>query len=538
MVKTQIKNKEKAKEKLLKGIDIMADAVSSTLSPLGRNVAIAKANYQKKIYDRVVVHDGVTVAKSIDLKDEFENMGAQILVEAAKKQVDEVGDGTTAVIILAREIVKSAQKLIASGVNPMLLRRELEEAAEQIIDVIKADAKPIKDLEQKIQVATISSEDKVLGKLIAETLHKTGNDGVVTVEESKSTETQVEYQEGMQIDNGYISPYFVTDPTEMTATYENVDILVTDYIINDFMELLPFLKDKLLPKSNKLVVFARNITGDALLAFIQNKIEGKLYGLCIRAPYFGDLQKATLEDIAILTGATVVSKEAGFKLADIDLDYLGSASYVKSDKKGTIIVGGKGDKKLIEKRVEQLRKELKEEASEYNQEKLKERIGKLTGSIAIINVGGATEIEMKERKERVLDAVYATKAAVQEGVVVGGGIVYLYASSKLNSTTNGERILKDALKKPFWTMMENAGFDPGQKFEQIVNTSTEDMGVDVYDGEVKNMYAEGIIDPVLVPIQAIKNALSVAIQLITTDTVIVPDIKYEMSLLQQPGGKK
>lgn len=537
-MKSKIKYNEEATSRLIKGIDKLADAVAITLSPMGRNVAIARTNANKQIYERVVVHDGVTVARSIDLPDEFENMGAQLLRQAAQKQVDEVGDGTTVVVILAREIVKAAQKLIASGINPMTLRKELEEAAEKAIETIKKDSKPIKTLQQKIQVATISSEDKELGKLIGETLNKTGNDGVVTVEESKSTDTTVEFQEGMQLDNGYISQYFVTDPTDMTSTLENAYILVTNYDINNFTEIMPFLKERLLPNSNKLVIIAKDISGDALVSFIQNKIDGKLYTLCVRVPGFGDLQRATLEDIAIFTGATLIDKDAGMKLKDIDINDLGVAGYVKSDKRSTIISKGKGEKSEINKRVELIKKLLKDEESDYNQEKLRERLGKLTDSIAVINVGGATEVEMREKKERVLDAVYATKAAIEGGVVVGGEVIFLYARVFLGDNM-AEKILKEALKKPFETMMKNAGYDPGAKYEQLKAVEKENMGIDVYDGKVKDMIKEGIIDPVLVPTCAVRNAVSVAVQLITTDAIVVPDYEYEMSVLPaQPSRKK
>ena len=521
-MKSQIKFNQDAIDKILKGVDVLTDAVSSTLSPMGRNVAIAKTNVKGEVFDRIILHDGVSVARSIDLLCEFENMGAQILRQAAQKQVDEVGDGTTLVIILAREILKSAQKLVASGVNPVSLRYSLEKAKDILIDEIYNRSKPITSLEDKIKVACISAENKELGKLIGNTIDKVGNEGVVSVEESKSADTRVEYQEGMQLASGYLSQYFATDPTTMEAVFENVPILITDYELNNFKELLPFFEKELLPKTNKIVVIAGNLSGDALISFVENRVKGTLMPLVIRAPYFGIHRANFLEDLALFTGATFISKEAGMDLSDIKFNDLGSAKYVKSDKRTTIISKGSGDKELIKNRIKLIKSQLSEETSDFNKEKLRERLGKLTDSIAVIHVGGETEVEMKERRERVLDAVYATKAAVTDGIVPGGEVIFLDIRKKLGNSL-GEKIMFEALEKPFNKLMDNAGLNSGRMLAKLEHNNKENIGVDVLDGKIKNMIDVGIVDPTLVCANAIKNAVSVAISLLTTGTVIVPD---------------
>jgi chaperonin GroEL len=521
-MKTQLIFNEKARAKLLKGVNLLADAVAMTLGPRGRNVAIAKCTPKGEVYERKVVDDGVGVAKAIDLKDEFESMGAALIRESAQKQVDEVGDGTTAVIILAREIVNQCIAQIAKGINPMELRLRLEEDTKKLIKKLEKLARPIKSIEDKMQVATISSKDPEIGKLIADTYEKVGVDGVITVEESKMAETVVEHQEGMQFDKGYVSLYFITNPQTMTATLEETYVLVTDMTLSNFMDLVPFLKDQFLPKAKVLTVIAPEFTNDVLPSFIQNKIDGHFLSLCVTAPSFGQNMKNTLEDIAILTGGKFISADVGYSLKDLKFEDLGQAKRITSSKSETIIVGGRGDKQMIKDRIEQIKKQIEDEEVEFDREKLKERLGKLSNGIAVIKVGGQTEIEMKERWERATDAVSATRCAIKDGVVAGGEVVYL----NIRNIVKDNPILYHALKKPFLQLLENSGLDNNEIMFNINNPVLE-LGVDVTDGKVKNMVEAGIVDPMSVAKQAILNSVSVAIQIMICGAIIVPEIKEE-----------
>ncbi len=505
-----------ATKKLLEGIKILTDAVGTTLGPRGRNVSIDRD------YEVVSIHDGVTVANEIDLKDKIPAIGAKILKQAAQKQVEEVGDGTTAVIILSNAIIQEAHKIIATGVNPMSLRADLERGRDKVLKSLTSVAIPINTLEEKVQIATISAEDPALGKMIGETINQVGTEGVVTVEESKSSETLVEHQDGMQFENGFISFEFITDPVKLEATIENADILISERNVTNILELKPFL-DKYTLQGRNLVVLAPDVTDSALHSFVLTKLNGGMNLLCVKAPSFGAKQKDWLQDIAILTGATVVSEAASMRFENLEPSILGKADRVTSNKDTTIIVGGKGDKTALGERIDALKLQLEKEDSEFEQEKLRERIAKLTGGVAVIKVGGHTQVEMKERKERAIDAVAATKAAVEEGVTPGGEVVYLHARKELDLNNIGEKILFNALEKPFVKLLSNAGLSSEVKLNELnqtVITKNEGFGVDVTDGEIKNLLKAGIIDPVKVAKSAINNAVSVAVQLISIDAVI------------------
>lgn len=512
----QILSDQKVKEKLLNGVNILANAVGTTLGPRGRNVGITYTTPQGEDVEYKILHDGVTVASSINLEDKYEDFAVQIVRQAAQKQVDQVGDGTTVVCILAQAIFSECIKIISTGVNAMSLVKGLEEGAQKLINEFDTAAQPINTLGEKIQIATISAEDDVLGKMIGETLHKIGTDGIITVEESNSSETIVEHQEGMQFDHGYISHLFVTDPQKMEATVENAYVLLCDKNISNILELKPFL-DKFVQVAKNLVIIAPDVTDSALQSFIITKLNGGMNINCIKAPSIK--QKEWLEDLAILTGGQVIRGDAGMKLEDIEIGQLGQAQRVTSDKDATLIVGGKGKKEDIEARVSSLKAQLDKEKSEYEKSKLEERIAKLGKGVAVIKVGGYTEVEMKERKERAMDAVAATKAAIEEGIVPGGEVIYLQALLKLGDSI-ADNILKRSLRKPFNKLVENAGMDSGEMYGSLSKSLTLGNGIDVTDRKIKDMIKAGIVDPVKVAKSAIRNAVSVAIQLMTVDVLI------------------
>jgi len=523
-IKTELLFNKEAKDSLLRGVNIMADAVSSTLGPRGQNVALAKyVPNNGEIYQRVVIHDGVTVANFIDLEDEFENMGAQLLKQAAQKQVDIVGDGTTAVMILARAIIQESMELIASGVNPMALRKGLEQSSERLVNQLEQMAKPVSGVKDMEYIATISAEDEELGKLVAKTLDKVGKDGVVTVEESKSQFTTVDHQEGMQFDRGFIHPWFINNPNREEARLENAYFLITDLSLTTLAPLAAFF-ESLLKKSNILVIISPDISGEALPLLIKNKMEGKLFSIAIQAPSFGQNQKDILQDLAILTGGTYISGDAGYKLDDITIEHLGFAEYVASTKDATVIVGGSGTKKSIAERVESMKTSLLTTDGDFDKEQLKARIGKLTSGVAVIHVGGHTEVEMKERRERVIDAVAATRAAMEKGIVAGGEIAYLHARKYLGDPRGlHDIILYNALYQPFYKLIHNAGLSEVD-CALALQKKRESWGIDVTDGKAKDMIKNRIVDPVLVPMHAIRNAVSVAIQIMTTNVIGVPKI--------------
>ncbi len=509
-----------AREALLKGINTLTEAVATTLGPKGRNVAL-----DKKWGAPNVVHDGVTVAKEIELEDPFENMGAQLLKEAASKTADVAGDGTTTATILAKAIVAEGLKNIQAGSNPMILKKGIEKAVVTLVENLQKMSKKIASQEEVAQVATISAADSQIGNLIAESLQKVGKDGVVTVEEGKTMEMSVDYKEGMEFDKGYVSPYFVTDTDKMESSIEDPYILITDKKISAAADLVPFL-EKFVQVSKSLVIIADEVEGEALALLVVNKLRGTFNVLAVKAPGFGDRRKEMLEDIAILTGGTVISEDTGKKFESVEITDLGRAGRVTSDKENTLIVDGKGAKGKIEARIAQIKKELAASDSEFDKEKLQERLAKLTGGVAVINVGAATKVELKEKKERVIDAVAATKAAIEEGIVPGGEVALLRAGKALDGVVVegqeekiGIEIVKKALEQPFRLLVKNAGLDDGIALSKVTE-ATGNMGIDVMDGLIKDLVKAGIIDPVKVTRSALQNAASVAIMVMTTNVLI------------------
>lgn len=520
-----------ARKKLLDGVDKLVKAVATTLGPKGRNVAL-----DKKWGAPNVVHDGVTVAKEIELEEPFENMGAQLVKEAASKTADVAGDGTTTATVLAGAIVSQGIKMITAGANPMVMRSGLMKASDYVVAELKKNAKPI-TLKDAANVATISAGDIELGNLIAEALKRVGGkDGVVTVEEGKGLDTTFDHKEGMQFDRGFASPYFATDTDKMVAEVEDAHILITDKKISAVADLLPFL-EKFVKISKNLVIMADEVDGEALATLVVNKLRGTFNALVVKAPGFGDRRKEMLEDIAILTGGTVISEDLGKKLDNIEVEDCGRAEKVKSDKENTSIIGGKGVKAKIEARVAQIRREVGETTSEFDREKLQERLAKLSGGVAVINVGAATEVELKDKKERVNDAVAATKAALEEGIVAGGAVALLDISQKMDSKDLvkagankdelfGFELVKDALESPFAKLMENAGLNPGELIAKARSASAKGYGFDVLKTESTasavtiDMIKAGIIDPLKVVRTAVENAVSIATMILTTEALI------------------
>jgi len=514
-----------ARDKIMEGVNILTEAVSMTLGPRGRNVGFCRGDQKGNIFGRDIVHDGVSVARAIELSDEFQNFGAQVVKEAAQKQVDACGDGTTCVVILAQAILQECIQITSTGVNPMGLRKGLEEGVDRLIKELDKHAKPIKTLAEQIQIATISAGDKELGELVGKTLHDIGVDGVVTIEESKSSETTVVRQQGLQFDKGYYHPLFMTDPKEMIAVAENTYVLVTDKDITS-LEDMSTLLEAIAGRGATLTIISPNVGGEALPLLIQNKLAGKLLTLAIQAPSFGQNQKNVLQDIALLTDAKFITQDAGHELKDVVMGDLGFAEHITSTKNETIIVGGRGSKKTLSDRVKSIKKQMETEDNEFDQMKLKERYAKLTNGVAVINVGGHTEIEMKERKERVDDSVHATKAAMEKGIVVGGETIFLKIREMLGDSIT-DKILYRALEKPFNKLVENAGLDAGQLRERLLSYPDLNMGIDVMDSKLKDLMKAGIIDPLLVPQRALYNALSVSIALLTTGALIVPELKED-----------
>ncbi len=533
----QIKYGEEARAKLKDGIDKLANAVVTTLGPKGRNVAL-----DKKWGAPSVVHDGVTVAKEIELPDPFENMGAQLVKEAASKTNDVAGDGTTTATLLAQQIVTSGFKAVSSGANPMILRIGLEKGVSTVLSEVKRMSKKVTEGDVA-KVATISAQDENIGGLIADALKKVGKDGIVTVEEGRGLEFSIDYKEGMEFDKGYASAYFVTNTDRMEAEIDDAYILITDKKITSIQELVPFLEN-FVKVSKNLVIIADDIEGEALTTLVLNKLRGVINVLAIKAPGFGDRRKAMLEDIAFLTGATVISEEVGRKLESATVDDLGTAEKVLSTNEYTQIIGGKGKKSDVTDRIALLRREIDKATSDFDREKLQERLAKLSGGAAVINVGAATEIEMKEKKERVIDAVAATKAAIEEGVVPGGGVTLLRARAalkKLLDTTKvadqktGIEILYQALGEPVRWIIKNAGEDPGVVVEKIESSKSDDYGFNVMTMEYGSMLGAGIIDPAKVTRSAVQNAASVATMVLTTEA-LVTDIPEEKPAMPGPGG--
>lgn len=530
----QLKFGKEAREALVSGVDQLADAVSTTLGPKGRNVAL-----DRKWGAPSVTHDGVTVAKDIELEDPFQNMGAQLVKEASSKTNDVAGDGTTTATVLAKALVHAGMDAVESGSNPMILKAGIETAAEAIVNEIKKMAKPISTHDERAQVATISSADSQIGNLIADAMDKVGSDGVITVEEGQGLEVTVEYKDGMEFDRGYVSAYFVTDPSKMNATIEDVSLLLTDKKISSMTELLPFL-ESLVKTTKNLVIVADDIEGEALTTLVLNKLRGTLNVLAIKRPGFGDRAKEMLEDIAILTGGTVISDETGRTLESVTIEDLGHADRVTSDKDNTVVVGGKGQKTAVENRIKQIRQQIEVATSDFDREKLEERLAKLSGGVAVIKVGAATEVEMKEKKMRVEDAVHATKAAAEEGIVPGGGVALLRARkvlSKLNVPGDeglGITIVEKSLVEPFKKIVSNAGGTPDGAFEEV-DKAPITHGYDALKGVVVDMLKEGIVDPAKVTRSAVQNAASVAVMILTTEALVTDIPKKEEPTSGQPG---
>ncbi|MCE7865007.1 MAG: chaperonin GroEL [Bacteroidetes bacterium CHB5] len=525
-----------ARDRIKKGVDKLADAVKVTLGPKGRNVIL-----DKKFGAPTVTKDGVSVAKEIDLKDPIENMGAQLVKEVASKTADAAGDGTTTATVLAQAIYAHGIKNVAAGANPMDLKRGIDKAVEAVVENLSKQSKTIKGSQEITQVATISSNNDIeIGKMIATAMDKVGKDGVITVEEAKGTETEVKTVEGMQFDRGYLSPYFVTNTEKMEADLDHPYILIYDKKISSMKELLPVL-EATAQTGKPLVIIAEEVEGEALATLVVNKIRGALRVAAVKAPGFGDRRKAMLEDIAILTGGKVISEETGMKLEDASLDYLGRAEKVNIDKDNTTIVNGSGKKSEITARVNQIKAQIEVTTSDYDKEKLQERLAKLSGGVAILYIGAATEVEMKEKKDRVDDALHATRAAVQEGIVAGGGVAYIRAIDALKNVTTdnedqltGVNIIRLALEAPLRTIAENAGQE-GSVIVNKVREGKKDFGYNARDNKFEDFFAAGIIDPTKVSRLALENAASIAGLLLTTEAV-VSEIPEEKEVPAMPHG--
>lgn len=533
---------EEARKKILKGVNDLAKAVATTLGPKGRNVAL-----DKKWGAPNIVHDGVTVAKEIDLPDPFENMGAQMVKEAASKTNDVAGDGTTTATIIAEAIISEGIKNITAGANPMLLRKGIDKGVGIVVDMLKDKKREIKKSDIA-KVASISAGDSGIGAKIAEALDKVGRDGVVTVEDGKSLTIDIEYKEGMEFDRGYVSPYLVTNPEKMEAEIEGAYILLTDKKIAAIQDLLPFL-EKFVKVSKNLVIVADEIEGEALATLVVNKLRGTFNVLAIKAPGFGDRRKEMLDDIAVLTGGTVISEDTGKTFESIEVTDLGQADKVWADKDNARIIGGKGEKKAIDSRIALLKRQVAETDSDFDKEKLEERLAKLAGGVAQINVGAATELELNEKKERVKDAVGATKAAIEEGIVAGGGIALLEIAAEINNKhlenakagddiLTGLRVLTMSLEKPFMKLMENAGYNGQAMVEKVRSKNAHNMGIDVMSEsqEPIDMFVSGIIDPAKVVRSAVQNAASVGAAVLTTEALITEKPEEKKDMPQMPGG--
>jgi chaperonin GroEL len=535
----QLKFGKSARAKLLKGIDTVAKAVVTTLGPKGRNIAL-----DKKWGAPNIVHDGVSVAKEIDLPDPFENMGAQLVKEAASKTNDNAGDGTTTSTLLAQVMTASGMKKVNAGANPMILKRGMEKAVEVVVAELKKMAKPIKGKEEISQVASISAGEPEIGAKIAEALDKVGRDGVVTVEEGKGLTIDIEYKEGMEFDRGFASAYMVTNADKMEAEIEDAYIFLTDKKISSIQDLLPFL-EKFVKVSKNLVIIADEIEGEALATLVVNKLRGTFSVLAIKAPGFGDRRKEMLEDIAVLTGGIVISEDTGRTFESVEVTDLGRADKVWADKDNTRIIGGKGDKKAIQARIASIKSQIKESDSDFDKEKFEERLAKLSGGVAQINVGAATEIELNDKKERVKDAVGATKAAIEEGIVPGGETALLRAREvlkKIKIEKGDEQIgistVYDALEEPIKWLVKNAGEDEVKVLKKILASKDVDFGFDALVGKFGSMTKFGIIDPVKVTRSALQNAASVAMMVLTTEGLVtdIPEPKKDAPQMPMGGG--
>jgi len=525
----EVKYNIEARDALKRGVDTLANAVKVTLGPKGRNVII-----EKKFGSPSITKDGVTVAKEIDLKDPMENMGAQMVKEVASKTADQAGDGTTTATVLAQAIITAGIKNVAAGANPMDLKRGIDKAVTLVVNSLQSQSQTVGEDNQKIkQVASISANnDEVIGSLIAEAMNKVGKDGVITVEEAKGTETEVKTVEGMQFDRGYLSPYFVTNTDKMEVELENPYILIYDKKISNMKELLPIL-EKQVQTGKPLLIIAEDLDGEALATLVVNKIRGSLKVAAVKAPGFGDRRKAMLEDIAILTGGTVISEERGFKLENAELESLGQAEKVLIDKDNTTMINGSGDSDDIKSRVNQIKAQIESTTSDYDREKLQERLAKLAGGVAVLYVGAATEVEMKEKKDRVDDALHATRAAVEEGIVAGGGVAFIRAIEALTDLkgdnedeTTGINIIKRAIEEPLRQICNNAGIE-GSIVVQKVKEGSDDYGYNARTDVYENLIGAGVIDPTKVSRIALENAASIASMLLTTEVVLADALEED-----------
>ncbi|QCI98623.1 chaperonin GroEL [Agrobacterium larrymoorei] len=537
MAAKEVKFGRSAREKMLRGVDVLADAVKVTLGPKGRNVVIDKSFGAPRI-----TKDGVSVAKEIELEDKFENMGAQLVREVASKTNDIAGDGTTTATVLAQAIVREGSKAVAAGMNPMDLKRGIDLAVAEVVKDLQAKAKKINTSEEVAQVGTISANgERQIGLDIAEAMQKVGNEGVITVEEAKTAETELEVVEGMQFDRGYLSPYFVTNPEKMIADLEDAYILLHEKKLSNLQAMLPVL-EAVVQTGKPLVIIAEDVEGEALATLVVNKLRGGLKIAAVKAPGFGDRRKAMLEDIAILTGGTVISEDLGIKLENVTLDMLGKAKKVSISKENTTIVDGSGQKSDIEGRVAQIKAQIEETSSDYDREKLQERLAKLAGGVAVIRVGGSTEVEVKEKKDRIDDALNATRAAVQEGIVPGGGVALLRSSTKI--TAKGENddqeaginIIRRALQALVRQIADNAGDEASIVVGKILEKNEDNYGYNAQTGEYGDLIQLGIVDPVKVVRTALQNAASVASLLITTEAMIAELPKKDAPMPAMPGG--
>jgi len=536
MAGKQIIFDEAARNAILRGVALLTDAVKATLGPKGRNAIL-----DKKFGAPTITKDGVTVAKEIELKDSFENMGAQLVREVASKTSDVAGDGTTTATVLAHAIYREGIKNVAAGANPMDLKRGIEKAVEVVIEELKKLSKPVQEKKEIAQVGTISANnDASIGELIAEAMDKVGKDGVITVEEAKSMQTTLDVVEGMQFDRGYISPYFITDPERMECTLEDVYILINEKKISSMKDLLPIL-EQIAKMGKPLLIISEEVEGEALATLVVNKLRGTLQVCAVKAPGFGERRKAMLEDVAVLTGGTMISEDLGIKLENIKITDLGRAKKITVDKENTTIVEGAGDSKKIEGRVKQIKTQVEETTSDYDREKLQERLAKLVGGVAVINVGAATETEMKEKKARVEDALNATRAAVEEGIVPGGGVAFLRCLPALRNLKLeedqqvGVEIIKKALEEPIKQIVNNAGLEGAVVVEKVKHSKELNYGFDADKEEYTDMIKAGIIDPTKVTRYALLNASSVAALMLTT-AVMVTEIPEDDKTPKMPPG--
>jgi chaperonin GroEL len=527
---------EDARRSLERGVNALAEAVKVTLGPKGRNVVL-----EKKFGSPMITNDGVTIAREIELSDPFENMGAQLVKEVATKTNDVAGDGTTTACVLAQAIVREGMKNVAAGANPMIIKRGIEKAVDKAVEFIKNSAKPVENKSAIAQVATISANDEFIGNLIADAMEKVGKDGVITVEESKGTTTNLEVVEGMNFDRGYISPYMITDTDKMEANLTDPYILITDKKISAVADLLPLL-EKIVQSGKQLLIVAEDVEGEALATLVLNKLRGTIQCVAVKAPGFGERRERMLEDIAILTGGTVVTEKVGLKLDKADIEHLGRASKVRVKKEETIIVGGAGNPDEITKRVAQIKMQIEETTSEFDKEKLQERLAKLAGGVAVIQVGAATETEMKEKKLRIEDALNATRAAVEEGIVPGGGVVYVAAQKGLDGLTSdvldektGIDIVRRALEEPLRQIANNAGMEGSVIVEKVKNEK-EGVGFNALTGEFVNMIEAGIVDPAKVTRSALQNAASISAMILTTESLVAEKPEKEKDPMGGMGG--